>query len=75
MAGHAQLKFVMMECSDTNSLDGAHIVLDIKVFQYSHFGWHLFSLIVAIKCGSGVFNREGAFIIINMVFLPAMTGR
>ena len=25
MAGHAQLKFVMTECSKTNSLDGAHV--------------------------------------------------
>ena len=27
MAGHAQLIFVMTECSKTNSLDGAHFVL------------------------------------------------
>ena len=27
MAGHAQLKFVMTECSNTKSLDGAHILM------------------------------------------------
>ena len=32
MAGHAQLKFVMTECSeDTNSLDGVQIVLETKL--------------------------------------------
>ena len=33
MAGHAQLKFVMTECSKTNSLDGAQMTI-LQVLAY-----------------------------------------
>ena len=39
MAGHAQFKFVMTECS-THSLDGAHIMNDLFLMANEHFQIH-----------------------------------